>query len=32
MPELAARALDTLARASLIQPAGHEQYTMNRLL
>lgn len=31
-PEQAARALETLAHASLIQPAGHEQYTIHRLL
>lgn len=31
-PELAGRALDALARASLIHTAGQEHYTMNRLL
>ena len=31
-PELAGRALDALARASLIHTAGQERYTMNRLL
>lgn len=30
--ELAARALDALARGSLIQAVRHERYTMNRLL
>jgi transcriptional regulator with XRE-family HTH domain len=30
--ELAGRALDTLARGSLVQPVSHERYTMNRLL
>ena len=31
-PELAGRALDALARASMIQAVGHERYTMNCLL
>ena len=31
-PELAGRALDALARASLIHTAGQERYTMHRLL
>ena len=31
-PELAARTLEALARVSLIQPAGHERYSMNSLL
>jgi transcriptional regulator with XRE-family HTH domain len=31
-PALARRALDTLARASLIQAWGHERYSMNTLL
>lgn len=31
-PELAGRTLDTLARASLIQVAGQDRYTMNNLL
>ena len=31
-PALARRALETLARASLIQTRGHERYSMNTLL